>query len=38
LFVPSTRSIHVDLRYILFLLQDVEHAQELLSELGAAHQ
>ncbi|HEY5375455.1 MAG TPA: S46 family peptidase [Polyangiaceae bacterium] len=37
LFVPSTRSIHVDLRYILFLLQDVEHAQELLSELGAAH-
>jgi hypothetical protein len=37
LFVPSTRSIHVDLRYILFLLQDVDHAQELLSELGAAH-
>ncbi|HEY1535291.1 MAG TPA: S46 family peptidase [Polyangiaceae bacterium] len=38
LFVPSTRSIHVDLRYILFLLQDVEHAQELLTELGAARQ
>jgi hypothetical protein len=37
LFVPSTRSIHVDLRYILFLLQDVDHAQELLDELGAAH-
>ena len=38
LFVPSTRSIHVDLRYILFLLQDVDHAQELLGELSAAHQ
>ena len=37
LFVPSTRSIHVDLRYILFLLRDVDHARELLDELGAAH-
>ena len=37
LFLPSTRSIHVDLRYILFLLQDVEHAQQLLGELRAAH-
>ena len=37
LFVPSTRSIHVDLRYILFLLEDVDHAHELLAELGAPH-
>jgi hypothetical protein len=35
-FSPTTRSIHVDLRYILFMLQEVEHAQALLSELGAA--
>jgi len=33
-FSPTTRSIHVDLRYILFLLHDVEHAQALLTELG----
>jgi hypothetical protein len=36
LFQPSNRSIHVDLRYILFLLESVDHAQELLSELGSA--
>ncbi len=36
-FLPSTRSIHVDLRYILFLLQGVERASpELLNELGVA--
>lgn len=35
-FSPTTRSIHVDLRYVLFLLQEVEHAQALLSELGVA--
>jgi hypothetical protein len=35
-FLPSTRSIHVDLRYVLFLLRDVERAQGLLSELGIA--
>jgi hypothetical protein len=35
-FSPTTRSIHVDLRYILFLLQNVEHAQALLTELGVA--
>jgi hypothetical protein len=35
-FLPSTRSIHVDLRYVLFLLRDVERAQGLLSELGVA--
>lgn len=33
-FSPTTRSIHVDLRYVLFLLHDVEHAQALLAELG----
>lgn len=33
-FSSSTRSIHVDLRYVLFLLQEVEHAQGLLAELG----
>src|SRR6478752_5632277 len=33
-FGPNTRSIHVDLRYILFLLNDVAHADALLSELG----
>ncbi len=36
-FSPSTRSIHVDVRYVLFLLQDVEHAQALLTELGVTH-
>jgi hypothetical protein len=33
-FSPDTRSIHVDLRYVLFLLDEVEHAQPLLTELG----
>ncbi|MEP7052022.1 MAG: S46 family peptidase [Pseudomonadota bacterium] len=33
-FKPNTRSIHVDLRYILFLLKSVDHADALLSELG----
>ncbi len=35
-FSPTTRSIHVDLRYVLFLLQEVEHADALLAELGVA--
>ena len=35
-FSKTTRSIHVDLRYVLFLLQDVEHADALLAELGVA--
>jgi hypothetical protein len=35
-FSPTTRSIHVDLRYVLFLLDEVEHAQVLLTELGVA--
>ncbi|RYZ02145.1 MAG: S46 family peptidase [Myxococcales bacterium] len=34
LFTPNTRSIHVDLRYILFMLAEVENAQRLLAELG----
>lgn len=35
-FSDTTRSIHVDLRYVLFLLEEVEHAQALLAELGVA--
>jgi hypothetical protein len=36
-FLPTTRSIHVDLRYILFLLDEVEHASPaLLGELGVS--
>jgi S1-C subfamily serine protease len=35
-FSKETRSIHVDLRYVLFLLEDVEHATALLGELGVA--
>jgi hypothetical protein len=34
-FSPTTRTIHVDLRYVLFLLREVEHASSLLDELGA---
>ena len=34
-FVPSlTRSIHVDIRYVLWLLDAVDHADTLLEELG----
>jgi hypothetical protein len=35
-FSSGTRSIHVDLRYVLFLLQEVAHADALLAELGVA--
>lgn len=35
-FSPTTRSIHVDLRYILFLLAEVDRADALLTELGVA--
>lgn len=35
-FSPTTRSIHVDLRYALFMLSEVEHADALLTELGVA--
>ena len=34
-FVPSlTRSIHVDIRYVLWLLDAVDHADAILEELG----
>ena len=34
-FVPQlTRSIHVDIRYVLWLLDAVDHADNLLTELG----
>jgi hypothetical protein len=33
-YEPTTRTVHVDLRFVLYLLQDVDHAQNLLSELG----
>jgi hypothetical protein len=32
--LPNTRSIHVDIRYVLWLLSEVEHADALLAELG----
>ena len=32
--LPNTRSIHVDIRYVLWLLSQVEHANALLAELG----
>jgi hypothetical protein len=36
-FVPSlTRSIHVDIRYVLWLLDAVDHADGLLREIGVA--
>lgn len=35
-YEPSTRTVHVDLRFILFLLRDVDHAQNVLAELGVA--
>ncbi len=33
--LAETRSIHVDIRYVLWLLEQVEHADHLLRELGA---
>ncbi|HEY0468178.1 MAG TPA: S46 family peptidase, partial [Polyangiaceae bacterium] len=36
-YEASTRTVHVDLRFILYLLAEVDHAQNLLSELGVAH-
>lgn len=35
-FSPDTRSIHVDWRYVLFLLRDLAHADNVLTELGTA--
>jgi hypothetical protein len=34
--LPHTRSIHVDIRYVLWLLSEVEHADPLMHELDAA--
>jgi hypothetical protein len=33
---PVTRSIHVDIRYLLWTLDQVEHANVLLAEMGVA--
>jgi S1-C subfamily serine protease len=34
LVLPDARSIYVDIRYVLFLLDEIEHATLLLAELG----
>ena len=35
LFMPAiTRSIHVDIRYVLWLMDAVDHADDLLKEMG----
>ncbi|HYQ04637.1 MAG TPA: S46 family peptidase [Polyangiaceae bacterium] len=36
-YEPTTRTVHVDLRFVLYLLESVDHAQNLLSELGVSH-
>jgi len=36
-YVPSTRTVHVDLRFVLYLLAEVDQASALLDELGVAH-
>ncbi|HEV8551575.1 MAG TPA: S46 family peptidase [Polyangiaceae bacterium] len=33
-FLPTTRSIHVDVRYLLWVLERVSHADAVLAELG----
>ncbi len=34
-FIPEiTRSIHVDIRYVLWLMEEVDHADRLLEEMG----
>jgi hypothetical protein len=35
-FLPTTRSIHVDIRYIVWVLSEVSRAELLLKELGIA--
>jgi hypothetical protein len=35
MFLPTTRSIHVDVRYLLWVLDELEHADWLLHEIGA---
>ena len=34
IYLPTTRSIHVDVRYILWVLSEVSKADALLAELG----
>lgn len=34
-FLPGTRSIHVDIRYLLWVMTEVEHADWLVREIGA---
>ena len=36
-YESTTRTVHVDLRFVLYLLQDVDHAQNLLRELRVTH-
>ena len=34
-YLPEiTRSIHVDIRYVLWLMEEVDHADGLLKEMG----
>jgi hypothetical protein len=35
MFLPTTRSIHVDIRYFLWVLDELAHADWLLREIGA---
>ncbi len=35
MFLPGTRSIHVDIRYLLWVMDEVEHADWLVREIGA---
>ena len=35
MFLPDTRSIHVDIRYLLWVMGEVEHADWLMREIGA---
>ena len=36
-FLPArTRSIHVDIRYVLWIMDQVDHADHLLREMGVA--
>jgi Peptidase S46 len=35
MFLPGTRSIHVDIRYLLWVMGEVKHADWLMHEIGA---
>lgn len=35
MFLPDTRSIHVDIRYLLWVMSEVEHADWLVRQIGA---